>query len=164
MKKSTIFAFAAGLAAGVLFNDRIREKINRTKHSIVSRFQASINQKTAEILHEKIDSVFGPKQEEKEEAKQEQSTPFQDTGWSTTFAVQSISSLSAIMRDAYDTIDRYGCISIANLHEIVGIPYSYTDQSYGWNSIKDFRVSDIVEHTDRTFTVTISGARRFSGK
>ena len=85
MKKSTIFAFAAGLAAGVLFNDRIREKYNRTKESFVSRFQASINQKTAEILHEKIDSVFGPKQEEKEEAKQEQSTPFQDTGWSTCF-------------------------------------------------------------------------------
>ena len=138
MKKSTIFAFAAGLAAGVLFNDRIREKF--------SRFQAAINRKTAEIPHEKID--------------QEQSTPSPDTGWSTTFAVQSISSLSAIMRDAYDTIDRYGCISIANLHEIVGIPYNYADQSYGWNSIKDFRVSDIVEHADHTFTVTVSGARR----
>ena len=47
MKKSTIFAFATGLAAGVLFNDRIREKFNQ--------FQASINRKTAEILHEKID-------------------------------------------------------------------------------------------------------------
>ena len=160
MKKSTIFAFAAGLAEGVLFNDRIREKFNRTKKSIVSRFQASINRKTAEILHEKIDSVFGPKPEEKEEAKHERSTPSQDAGWNTTFAVQSISSLSAIVRDAYDTIDRYGCVSIANLHEIVGIPYNYADQSYGWDSIKDFRVSDIVEHADHTFTVTVSGARR----
>ena len=138
MKKSTIFAFTAGLAAGVLFNDRIREKFNR--------FQASINRKTAEIPREKID--------------QERSTPSPDTGWNITFAVQSISSLSAIVRDSYDTIDRYGCISIANLCEIVGIPYNYADQSYGWNSIKDFRVSDIVEHADHTFTVTVSGARR----
>lgn len=160
MKKSTIFAFAAGLAAGVLFNDRIRKKLSRTKESIVSRFQAAVNQKTAEILHEKIDSVFGPKPEEKEEAKQEQSTQDPYAGHDVTFTVQSLSSLSTVVRNAYDTIDMYGCMSIANLYDIAGIRCGYTDQYYGWNSTKDFRISDIVENADHTFTVTVSGARR----
>ena len=138
MKKSTIFAFATGLAAGVLFNDRIREKFNQ--------FQASINRKTAEILHEKID--------------QEQSTQDQYAGHDVTFTVQSLSSLSTVVRNAYDTIDMYGCMSIANLYNIAGIRCGYTDQYYGWNSTKDFRISDIVEGAHHTFTVTVSGARR----
>ena len=155
MKKSTIFAFAAGLAAGVLFNDRIRKKLSRTKESIVSRFQAAVNQKTAEILHEKIDSVFGPKPEEKEEAKQEQSTQDPYTGRDVTFTV---TDWIGCLNDIVDVIDKNGRLSIANLCGITGMQYTPHDEVYGWNSLKEFKSSGVIINKDGSMTITVTGA------
>lgn len=160
MKKSTIFAFAAGLAAGVLFNDRIRKKLSRTKESIVSRFQAAVNQKTAEILHEKIDSVFGPKPEEKEEAKQEQSTQDPYAGHDVTFTVTDwFGCLSSIA----DVIAKNGRLSIADLCGITGTLYTRRDEVYGWNNLKEFKGSKIIVNEDGSMTVTASGAHFLFG-
>ena len=150
MKKSTIFAFAAGLAAGVLFNDRIREKLSQTKESIVSRFQASINRKTAEILHEKIDSVFGPEPEEKEEAKQDQclrcGVTFTVTDW-----FRSFSSIA-------DVINKNGRLSIADLCGITGTLYTPIDEVFGWDNLREFKCSKIITNGDGSLTITASGA------
>lgn len=160
MKKSTIFAFTAGLAAGVLFNDRIREKFNRTKESIISRFQAAVNQKTAEILHEKIDSIFGPKPEEKEEAKQEQSVSWDDAERNVTFTVTDwFGCLSSIA----DVIAKNGRISIADLCGITGTLYARDGGVYGWDNPKEFKVSKVIINEDGSMTVTASGAHFLFG-
>lgn len=42
-----------------------------------------------------------------------------------------------------DMIDRYKAVSVADLYELVGLPSRYTDNKYGWTSIKSAKAQKV---------------------
>ena len=40
-----------------------------------------------------------------------------------------------------EVIETYGWVSVADMHEMVGMPVGYTEHKYGWNSL---RTADII--------------------
>lgn len=45
-----------------------------------------------------------------------------------------------------DAIERYGVVSVADLYDLCGLPHSFTDNKYGWTSL---RSADVIRDRDR---------------
>lgn len=41
----------------------------------------------------------------------------------------------AVLERVYDILDQYDCVSVADLHELVGLPSAHTDHKWGWTHL-----------------------------
>lgn len=133
--KKTLVVFAAGIVTGVIFNDRIRAELSKVKKAIDQSLSKKVNEKTAEVLHEKIDVVFGVK---KDDEKKEE--PKESTNSSSDAIKYDISMYRFILAELLEWYYRNGNVpvTVADLRESAGDKsHNYTDILYGWNSLKE---------------------------
>lgn len=55
--------------------------------------------------------------------------------------LQSKDEANMVIDSLCEVIETYGWVSVADMHEMVGMPVGYTEHKYGWNSL---RTADII--------------------
>ncbi len=71
-------------------------------------------------------------------------------GW--TFNFKDAHEPTHTIIHAQEIADKYGCVTVADMHDLIGIKSTYTDNKYGWTS---FGLSDarIKMDTNKTYSI-----------
>ena len=59
--------------------------------------------------------------------------------------LKTFEEAATIVNEMCKIIDMYGFASIADLYHLVGVPYNYVDDDYGWTDIRDTEVIKVKE-------------------
>lgn len=54
-----------------------------------------------------------------------------------------------IMHYMRELLDRYGCITVADLYDLIGMECYYTDNLYGWTKLNIFAIVDMKDNSGR---------------
>ncbi len=56
------------------------------------------------------------------------------------YILNSAADAEAVMAQMQDIIDAWQCVSLADFHALLDLPSSYTDQNWGWTSLRFFDI------------------------